>query len=266
MTINERLYNLRKSMGMSQKDFANKIGASQSAINYWENGKRQPRLEQLEKISKALNMTTSELMGLTTSDIFLGNVKFFYIILKHYRERFHLSQSELDDKLKMPHGTTKSIENIEASPTNDFINNAAIFFHVSWTELVDDYSGEIFRRIEKIRNYFKLSEAEFAEKINTVPDMYKNWKIGIKSYIEYLDLISERFDVPNDYLWLESDYCPYFEKINCTKIVNEMCEDIVNAVEKQQLLTNYDKLNTLGRSIANDRILELTEIKKYTEQ
>lgn len=43
-------------MKLSQKDFANKIGASQSAVNYWENNERQPRTEQSKKIAVAFNI------------------------------------------------------------------------------------------------------------------------------------------------------------------------------------------------------------------
>ena len=43
-------------MKLSQKDFANLIGASQSAVNYWENNERQPRTEQSKKIATAFNI------------------------------------------------------------------------------------------------------------------------------------------------------------------------------------------------------------------
>ncbi len=56
MTIAEKIYKLRSSMKLSQKDFANLIGASQSAVNYWENNERQPRTEQSKKIATAFNI------------------------------------------------------------------------------------------------------------------------------------------------------------------------------------------------------------------
>lgn len=62
MKISERIYNLRKNMGLSQKDFAEKVGVSQSAINFWENGKREPRMNQLIQICQALNIELSELV------------------------------------------------------------------------------------------------------------------------------------------------------------------------------------------------------------
>ena len=56
MTIAEKLYKLRNDTGLSQKEFADKIGASQSAVNYWENGNRQPRIAQIKKIAKAFDI------------------------------------------------------------------------------------------------------------------------------------------------------------------------------------------------------------------
>lgn len=56
MTIAEKLYKLRNDNGLSQKEFADKIGASQSAVNYWENGNRQPRITQIKKIAKVFDI------------------------------------------------------------------------------------------------------------------------------------------------------------------------------------------------------------------
>lgn len=56
MTIAEKIYKLRTDIGLSQKEFADKVGTSQSAINYWENGKRQPRTSQIKKIAKTFDI------------------------------------------------------------------------------------------------------------------------------------------------------------------------------------------------------------------
>lgn len=56
MTITEKLYKLRNDIGLSQKEFAEKAGVSQSAVNYWENGKRQPKISQLKKLATAFKI------------------------------------------------------------------------------------------------------------------------------------------------------------------------------------------------------------------
>ena len=65
MTINEKIYKMRIDLGLSQKEFAEKVGTSQSAINFWENGKRQPRMSQIKKIASALKLP---LYALTDDD------------------------------------------------------------------------------------------------------------------------------------------------------------------------------------------------------
>ena len=57
MTIGEKIYKFRTSKNLTQKQFAEKIGVAQSAVNFWENGKRQPRLEQLKKITDTFNIS-----------------------------------------------------------------------------------------------------------------------------------------------------------------------------------------------------------------
>ena len=62
MTLGERIYKLRESLQLSQKEFAEKIGVSQSSIFYWESGKKEPKLSQLEKIADALQIPVTDLL------------------------------------------------------------------------------------------------------------------------------------------------------------------------------------------------------------
>ncbi len=72
MTVGEKIYKLRIYSGLSQKEFADKVGASQSAINYWENGKRQPRVAQLKKIARFLDFPLYDLLD---DSVELGNIE-----------------------------------------------------------------------------------------------------------------------------------------------------------------------------------------------
>lgn len=82
MTIAEKLYKLRNDTGLSQKEFADKIGASQSAVNYWENGNRQPRITQMKKIAKTFDIALYILLDDTyplpdiTSDAWKNRARF----------------------------------------------------------------------------------------------------------------------------------------------------------------------------------------------
>ena len=60
--MNNRIRELRKELGLSQKDFAEKIGVSQSSINYWEKGQRIPSIEAAAKIADFFNITIESLL------------------------------------------------------------------------------------------------------------------------------------------------------------------------------------------------------------
>ena len=58
----EKLKYLRTKVGLTQKDFADKLGVSQSSINYWENGQRIPSIEAAAKIANFFNITIESLL------------------------------------------------------------------------------------------------------------------------------------------------------------------------------------------------------------
>lgn len=56
MTIGERIRAERKKAGMTQKKLAEKTGASQSVINQWERGTRNPTITSIKKIAQGLEI------------------------------------------------------------------------------------------------------------------------------------------------------------------------------------------------------------------
>lgn len=90
MDISEKLYKLRSELGLSQKEFGQKIGASQSAVYYWETGGRTPKLEQIQKIAKALGLPVTDLIdvveySLEESDKLTKQTGYATRILPSYR-------------------------------------------------------------------------------------------------------------------------------------------------------------------------------------
>lgn len=63
MNIGVRLKELRMLRGMSLRNLAKKVGVSASFISQVEQNKCQPSLNTLQKISEALDVTTSYLLG-----------------------------------------------------------------------------------------------------------------------------------------------------------------------------------------------------------
>ena len=68
MTMNklsERLVEVLKANGISQNALAKKIGMSQGVVNNYCTGKREPSLDVLILICKALNESSDYLLGIT---------------------------------------------------------------------------------------------------------------------------------------------------------------------------------------------------------
>lgn len=67
-TFGERLQHLLKTQNITQKEFAEKIGCSESAVSRYISGARMPKGNLLVKISVILNTTTDYLLNGTPSD------------------------------------------------------------------------------------------------------------------------------------------------------------------------------------------------------
>ena len=55
-SVGEKIKEIRKKRGFSQKELGELSGTSETTIKQYELGKRQPRIEQLKGIAKALNI------------------------------------------------------------------------------------------------------------------------------------------------------------------------------------------------------------------
>lgn len=61
MNIGEQIKSLRKYYGLTQKDLGKLSYTSESTIKQYESGKRQPRLEQLQKIASVFGGTIEDI-------------------------------------------------------------------------------------------------------------------------------------------------------------------------------------------------------------
>ncbi len=58
---------IRNQKKISQQELADKIGVDRSTIGYWENGKADPTLLNVQKLSDALNINIIKLVGIDLS-------------------------------------------------------------------------------------------------------------------------------------------------------------------------------------------------------
>ena len=60
-----RLFELRNEKGLSQRAIAKEMFISQGTYNNWENGKTQPSIEQLKRLSALFGVSVDYLIGNT---------------------------------------------------------------------------------------------------------------------------------------------------------------------------------------------------------
>lgn len=63
MTMGEKINEVLKERKMSQRDLANKIGVDETTLSRYISDSRQPRLDVLIKIARALDVSVEYLIG-----------------------------------------------------------------------------------------------------------------------------------------------------------------------------------------------------------
>lgn len=53
---------IRKKLGITQKDLADMLGVTPNAISQWENGVRNPSLENVKRLAEILHCTTDDIL------------------------------------------------------------------------------------------------------------------------------------------------------------------------------------------------------------
>ena len=65
----QKIDELRKERGLSQKEFGKLIGAAQNTVCNWENGKREPDTQTLNKIAKFFGVSVDYLLSNTPAPV-----------------------------------------------------------------------------------------------------------------------------------------------------------------------------------------------------
>ena len=65
MNFSDRLKEARKNAGLTQAQLSEKLGITAQSYSQYETGKRNPKMETLQKIAAALNIKLSELVPIS---------------------------------------------------------------------------------------------------------------------------------------------------------------------------------------------------------
>lgn len=77
--FSERLVTLMNAHKLTQKELAQKIGVTESAMSYYVKGDRMPRIDALTRMAQALHTTTDYLLGTVEDCSTAGQEKLQYI-------------------------------------------------------------------------------------------------------------------------------------------------------------------------------------------
>lgn len=166
-----RIKELRKSHGLSQTELARETGISNQAVSFYENGKRQPKIETWQKLADYFNVSTSYLMGLNSNDF--GNK------IKELRIKNGLSQGDLAKVTGLTRQAISNYENNERTPNDKIWQKLADCFNVSIPYIRGEIDTELIAKIAKMA--FCLLEpslnVELGEK--ALPEKGKKGCIGL---------------------------------------------------------------------------------------
>lgn len=134
----ELLTFFRNQAGFSQQQLAKNAGVAQSSINYWERGDRIPGVNQIEKLAKALGISSSQLLTNTGIE---GVAEFDHKIgdrMRELREKEGITAEEAANKLKMDYSLYCNYEDNKKIPTNSELVEIAKLYHSTINYLLKD--------------------------------------------------------------------------------------------------------------------------------
>ncbi|QYN53085.1 helix-turn-helix domain-containing protein [Lactobacillus panisapium] len=137
-----RIKELRKSHGLSQTELAGETGISNQAVSFYENGKRQPKIETWQKLADYFNVSTSYLMGLNSNSF--GNR------IKELRIKHGLSQDDLAKVTGLTRQAISNYENNERTPNKEIWEKLADYFNVSVPYARGEIDTELIAKIAKM--------------------------------------------------------------------------------------------------------------------
>ena len=178
----------RKSNKMTQKELAAKSGVSEISIRSYENNKRNPKYETLEKIADVLGIPVSEISGYKLQGQ-CDNLRALSLgeRIRRLRLEKNLKQSDLAKKANISRVTLGNYERGDRTPNTDSAKQIAEALEVPVSELLNEEceeNNELLRLIIDKKNLdvevdikedylFKLDEEEIEEINNKAKEIFR---------------------------------------------------------------------------------------------
>ena len=119
MTVSEKIQEARSKAGLTQQQLADKLGVSQQYIGIYESGKRQPKIQTLQKIADALGVPVTEFLDEELTSMTTGER------IRKARLRADMTQEQLAALLGVDRATISKYESGIIDPPTSQMNRIA---------------------------------------------------------------------------------------------------------------------------------------------
>lgn len=139
MKFKDRLAQLRKEFGLTQVEFAEKIGFSRTAISAWEIGRNEPSNEDTIKIANFFNVSVDYIIGKSE---YKNEIDYFNKNSKNNSEFLafaSLPEADFVDFKKLELVVNQLIKTVNKDEYNKILNNYLNCIPVNMRERIKDY-------------------------------------------------------------------------------------------------------------------------------
>ncbi|MDE7417180.1 MAG: helix-turn-helix domain-containing protein [Lachnospiraceae bacterium] len=213
--MNERINELRKTLGLTQQQFADNLKIARGNIAAYEVGKNLPSDAAISLICREFNVNESWLRD-GSGDMFKSNDlnrnNLTNERIKALRKALGLTQQEFADKIGIKRTTIATYESGRNVPIDAVISLICLKFNVNETWLREGF-GDMFmncdtkkdtlihERIKVLRNTLGLTQQQFANKLSLKRNTIATYEQGkINPSDVSISLLCREFDVNETWL------------------------------------------------------------------
>lgn len=211
--FNKQLKMLRQESGLSQQEFAKRIGMSKSSVNMYERGEREPGIETLECIADYFNVDMDFLLGKSdirkkrtvpkTSMMIIGEHenKRTAERIKHYRRKRHLTEEQFAELLEVDKIVVENIESGEYRLQDKMMFKICDVLQLDPFDIIDYDPETIDTNTEYLldrQNRYGIDSLHDAHKIPLIE------KVVQDDPITYWENIGGEYNCPNNFF---ADFC-----------------------------------------------------------
>lgn len=248
MSFSEKIVERRVSLGLSQKELAERLGVTPARLNYWEKGKREPDVHYIKALARELEVSGDYLLETEseedTNDLVTGNDMLDRIIklMEEHKE----SKAALARNAGIPYTTIDGL--FKRGCKNAYISTAekiSAYYDVTLDYLISgneeqgiNYirggkTGAIGERIKKARLEKGYTQLQLAEMIGVAKNTITGYETGTREPdSSRITAIANALNVSGDYIiGTEYDWLP--------------------SSAAMKIAAKYDKLDQHGRELIN---------------